>query len=75
MPVLRRSTNNMKIPALLLFLSFGNLCANEFSRQLQDDEEIANGVIASSWRLTVQPHPGQLVVTRFIVKVGEEFET
>jgi hypothetical protein len=64
----------MKIPALLLFLSMGTLCGNELSRKLQDDEEIANGVVASSWRLTVQPHPGQLVMTRFIVEVGEELE-
>ena len=64
----------MKIPTLLLFLSMGNLWANELSEKLQDDEEIANGVIASSWRLTVQPHPGQLVMTRFIVEVGEELE-
>ena len=61
----------MRILQLLLLFSTGTLYAGKLYEKIQDDEEIGNGITANTWRLTVQSHPDQLILTTFLVEVGE----
>jgi len=64
----------MRVLSLLLLLSMSTLCAQELFKKRQDEVEVGDGITASTWRLTVHPHPGQLVMTAFVVEVGEAVE-
>lgn len=64
----------MRILSLLFLLSMSALCAPELFEKIQDEEEVVDGITANTWRLTVNPSPGQLVMTTFTVEVGDDVE-
>ena len=48
------------------------LGASELSERTLNEEELKDGGIGNRWRLTVQPQDGQLVMTTFLVEVGDD---